>query len=409
MTQKIDSQGLDVIVIGAGPAGGSCARECAKRGLKVLLVERSQEIGEPNYSTAGTPKETIESFGIPEHVLSASWKKILLATPRVSALWEYPEVMGYVFDFAGLRKFLAEDAAKWGAEIMVGTAVKDFVIEEGNIAGVSYHGVFGSGEARAPVIVDATGHHAFGNAKLQIHDMDRESLADAMEYQMTNHPLELKDTLANYIGSEYAPHGYAWVYPMNKNDDAKVGICRIGPMPKGENLESFQERFIASIPFFAHMEPTEIHAGAACLDGGVKEHVYKNIIFVGDSAHQINPLAGEGIRHALHAGRMAAEVIGICMRDGVLDQVHLKKEYEARWHHAFGHRWYLSHVFKKYVFLKFNDPELDSFVEILKTISPEDIFDVIFHYDFEKFLKYPKVVEGLLALEVDVIHELMKE
>ncbi len=57
MTQKIDSKDFDVIVIGAGPAGGSCARECAKRGLKVLLIERSQEIGEPNYSTAGTPKE----------------------------------------------------------------------------------------------------------------------------------------------------------------------------------------------------------------------------------------------------------------------------------------------------------------------------------------------------------------
>jgi len=94
MTQKIDSRDLDVIVIGAGPAGGSCARECAKRGLRVLLIERSQEIGEPNYSTAGTPKETAEEYQLPRSVLSAEWSRILLATPDVTAVWEFPEVWG---------------------------------------------------------------------------------------------------------------------------------------------------------------------------------------------------------------------------------------------------------------------------------------------------------------------------
>ena len=100
MTHRIDSPHLDVIVIGAGPAGGSAARELAKRGKKVLLIERSQEIGEPNYSTAGTPMETVTHFELPKAVLSAPWDRILIATPRVQAVWEFKEPQGYVLDFA---------------------------------------------------------------------------------------------------------------------------------------------------------------------------------------------------------------------------------------------------------------------------------------------------------------------
>ena len=37
----------DVVVVGAGPAGSSAARYAARRGLKVLLLDRRKEIGVP--------------------------------------------------------------------------------------------------------------------------------------------------------------------------------------------------------------------------------------------------------------------------------------------------------------------------------------------------------------------------
>ena len=42
---------LDVIIVGAGPSGAQCARELVKKGHKVLLIEKSKEIGEPNFSS----------------------------------------------------------------------------------------------------------------------------------------------------------------------------------------------------------------------------------------------------------------------------------------------------------------------------------------------------------------------
>lgn len=248
MTQKIDNPNLDVIVIGAGPAGGSAARELAKRGRKVLLIERSQEIGEPNYSTAGTPKETTEEFGLPQEVLSATWDRILFATPRVEASWKYSETRGYVFDFAKLRKFLAEDAAYHGAEIMVGTNVTDLIEENNRIAGVHYHGTLGDGEARAKAIIDASGHNEFANAKLKINPISEKFLGNAMEYVMTKIPQELKTTLGFYIGSEYAYRGYSWIFPMNDNCDAKVGTGVLGPLPEGGG-RIYSRKVRKSFPF----------------------------------------------------------------------------------------------------------------------------------------------------------------
>src|SRR5207245_11494257 len=37
----------DVIVVGSGPAGATAARYAARRGLKVLLVDKRKEIGVP--------------------------------------------------------------------------------------------------------------------------------------------------------------------------------------------------------------------------------------------------------------------------------------------------------------------------------------------------------------------------
>ena len=100
----------DAIVVGAGPAGGSAARELAKRSRKVLLVERSQQIGQPNYSTGVTPKCTIADFGLPAEVISAPWRKMSLATSRERVLWEFPEPVGYILDFARLCQVLEEAA-----------------------------------------------------------------------------------------------------------------------------------------------------------------------------------------------------------------------------------------------------------------------------------------------------------
>ena len=52
----------DVVVIGAGPAGSVAAQTCAQAGLRVLLVEKRQEIGSPVRCAEAVGKETVAEF-----------------------------------------------------------------------------------------------------------------------------------------------------------------------------------------------------------------------------------------------------------------------------------------------------------------------------------------------------------
>ena len=80
---------FDAIIVGAGPAGAQCARELSGMGSKVLLMERSERIGEPNFSTAGTPKETIKDFDLPLSVTRGIWSRVLMQANSYSHLWDY--------------------------------------------------------------------------------------------------------------------------------------------------------------------------------------------------------------------------------------------------------------------------------------------------------------------------------
>jgi len=53
MLKNVDGEKFDAIIVGAGLAGGQCARELSKKGRKVLIIEKSPGIGRPDFSSGG--------------------------------------------------------------------------------------------------------------------------------------------------------------------------------------------------------------------------------------------------------------------------------------------------------------------------------------------------------------------
>src|SRR4028119_886515 len=97
---------FDVVVVGAGPSGGQCARLLAKSGKKVLLVEQYENFYKNNFSSAGTPIETLNQFDLPESVVGSFWEKIVIVTTKASQTWQSENRLGAVLNFAKLREFL---------------------------------------------------------------------------------------------------------------------------------------------------------------------------------------------------------------------------------------------------------------------------------------------------------------
>ncbi|WBX71756.1 NAD(P)/FAD-dependent oxidoreductase [Tenacibaculum retecalamus] len=110
----------DVIVIGADPAGGQCARNIAKSGLSVLLVERFTSFYDNNFSSAGMSLQGFNEFKLPKFVVSRYWKNFTMQSSNECKQWTANENKGVVLDFAKFRQYLADDCAANGGDVLMG-------------------------------------------------------------------------------------------------------------------------------------------------------------------------------------------------------------------------------------------------------------------------------------------------
>src|SRR3989338_5449715 len=147
---------FDVIVVGAGPGGAQCARELSKKGWRVALIEKNKEIGEPNFSTAGTTDYLLKEFNLPQSVVGTSWDKVSIISSFNEYNWKFDKVRGYVLKFDELKKFLTKEALDNGCQVYSGSAVKGPLLENGKVVGVEFEDSAKDG-LRGKIIVDASG------------------------------------------------------------------------------------------------------------------------------------------------------------------------------------------------------------------------------------------------------------
>ena len=110
----------DVVIVGAGPAGGHCGRSLAKSGYSVLVLEQHQDFSKNNFSSAASPLEILKDFQLPETVVGSYWQNLEIVTTNVKRDWQAQKPLGVVFDFAKLREFLAQEVTGNGGEVWLG-------------------------------------------------------------------------------------------------------------------------------------------------------------------------------------------------------------------------------------------------------------------------------------------------
>lgn len=399
MLNKLDEEKFDVIIVGAGPAGGQCARELSARGRKILIIEKSPGIGRPDFSTAGTPRETFKDFDLPLDLGIGSWSKILIAANNDSKIWDYKETRGYVFDFNRLKKFLIGEAIKNGAQVLIGTSAEEPVREDDFITGVRYKGAFGEGIVRGKVIIDASGPKGALAAQVGLRKAVPCSASIGMEIIVEDTPEEFRDTMAFYFGDQYVPYGYGWIFPFGKNS-LKVGVAVYKAKEHGINEADYGtadmvkvlKKFIEKLPQLKNIQPIDLHGGNIYINGGIKKHSKNGFLVIGDAAMQINPLAGEGIRHALYSGRMAAEAIDEALSSNDFSEDVLKK-YDKNWQKYTGSKWKQSFLISEKLYGDLTENQWKDIMQILAGLSPEEAFAVGFNFDFTKAFKFGEVLK----------------
>ena len=185
------------------------------------------------------------------------------------------------------------------------------------------------------------------------------------------------DTWWLMVGQEYSPAGYAWIFPVSK-DTVRIGVGVGKPesdVDRTERLDKLIEEKKGPIKDLGNITKIEFHYGLIPNDGLSRKTVYDNLILVGDSAGQANPLVLEGIRYAIRFGRVAGKIASNAIKSGDTTQKSLEP-YEKNWKKAIESKINsASKIQNRWIGL--TDEEWEKELEIISELSADEFLDFI--------------------------------
>lgn len=397
---------FDVVVVGAGPAGGQCARLLAKSGYNVLLTEQQENFYKNDFSSAATPIEILERFDLPKEVVASTWQKLVIVTTNINRSWESTKVLGSVLNFAKLRKFLASEVEASGSEVWLGYRYINYSQENGKTL-VTFKQRGGDiVTVSTRLLVDATGparavmHNKHSNKPAYLEGTGIEYLIEVAEEDYDNYA----NALIFFLGHKWMPKGYSWIFPMEKEKNRlKVGAAYLRSEHKiVERTEAI--RYYIELIIKEYIKPKEytivdVHGSTLKYSLGLNDIYYKdNILAIGDAVSTVNFLGGEGIRHAMHSAEIACKHINNYLNNQKVDFINYQKEM----HKVFAPKWDLSARMGMRRYLVDSDEKIDKGVAYLSPLRVEDMMDILFYYKFEKLSK------GLRAYLIRKIRSLVE-
>ena len=366
---------FDVIVVGGGPAGSSAAHMAAKNGCTVALIEKEKEIAETVRTSGVTWISDIKKFGIPEECYNPI-KKFSFCSPKNSVKISGEIAKAAVLDVRKTYRFLANRAKTSGSELFTSTNVTEVLKDDtGKCTGVIAKSDGKQIQFNSKVVIDASGFVSVIAKELGYVTQWKKFGAGA-EFEVKTEKLE-HDNWWLMVGQEYSPAGYAWIFPTSK-DTARIGVGIGKPdsdVDPTVRLNELLEKKLGPIKDLGNIEKIEFHYGLIPNDGVSRKTVYDNLILVGDSAGQANPLVLEGIRYAIRFGEVAGQVAADAIKNGDTTEMSLSP-YEKEWKRAIESKINSAgKVQNRWVGL--TDDEWDKELSIIEELTADEFLDFI--------------------------------
>lgn len=323
----------EVVVVGGGPAGASCAATLAQLGHDVLIVDQD-EFPREKPCGDGLPPASVDHLrevGLGD-LVDSHWP---IEGDRMTYEYRHTRRRRYS-DFmpppatarcirrSELDRRLLEHARSTGARFVRGRVTGLVPGADGVFDGVA----LGTGDDRSWIrarhIVAADGATSrlrrecgFGKPRA----VDAYAVRGYMSVENELDPLFEGYTPIVHEGSPIP--GYGWVFPLDEHTaNVGIGYYRGGSLPAVPRLSALLESFVEELRSRARRKFGDIEMqgkliGSPVAIGFADETCERgNVVFAGDAARTTDPYTGEGIGNALQSGRDVARALHARSRDG---------------------------------------------------------------------------------------------
>jgi geranylgeranyl reductase family protein len=312
----------DVIVVGAGPAGSTTARLCAKMGLNTLLLDKKrfprEKLCGGGLTRAAINELRVTGLEIPPDIIeeTAYVFRAFSGKHRIEVTFEEPFcylVKREAFDF-----YLLNQAQQAGASFVEGAEVTDARRIDSSLVVKCT----GGPSFRTKVVVGADG--VLGKVARSIRGYPgKRDTGFCLAGDVPKEKIETFTRPNSGLDIWYGlmPRGYCWAFPKRHTYSIGIG-CILQPFPEPK---ASLVKFLASLsgnndtkegigkaqalaPYFrGYFIPVSGHKGPITGDG---------VLLAGDAAGFADPFTGEGLRYAISSGRLAAETVISYIRQG---------------------------------------------------------------------------------------------
>jgi geranylgeranyl reductase family protein len=297
-------QTCDVLIVGGGPAGSSCAWRLRDAGLDVVVMDRATFPRDKVCAGWITPQVVdalrlnLADYGRGRTLQPITGFKVGLISGRDVEL-RYPHAVSFGIRRCEFDQYLLERS---GARTLTGTAISSIRFDAGRWI---------VNEAISASMLVGAGGHFCPVARTLNPGPQRTGLVAAQEAEF---PLTDDEAGAWNVRPDTPElhfcgdlKGYGWCF--RKNRYLNVGLGRID----GGSLTAARDAFVAFLGTHRRVSATpgmRWRGHAYLVSNALRPVVIdSSVLLAGDAAGLAYPESGEGIRPAIESGLMAADVI----------------------------------------------------------------------------------------------------